>query len=96
MAVVFKKSAMLTDAPLHYCPGCTHGIIHRLVAEALEELFQSLDDVVEKLEEGETSLEESFRLYQKGMEMLKSCNDKIDAVEKQVLILEENGETHEF
>ena len=38
MAVVFKKSAMLTDAPLHYCPGCTHGIIHRLVAEALEEL----------------------------------------------------------
>ncbi|MCB7303518.1 exodeoxyribonuclease VII small subunit [Bariatricus massiliensis] len=64
--------------------------------ETLEELFQSLDDVVEKLEEGETSLEESFRLYQKGMEMLKSCNDKIDAVEKQVLILEENGETHEF
>lgn len=64
--------------------------------ETLEELFQGLDDVVEKLEEGETSLEESFRLYQKGMEMLKSCNDKIDAVEKQVLILEENGETHEF
>ena len=64
--------------------------------ETLEELFQSLDDVVEKLEEGETSLEESFRLYQKGMEMLKSCNDKIDAVEKQVLLLEENGETHEF
>lgn len=64
--------------------------------ETLEELFQSLDGVVEKLEEGEVSLEESFRLYQKGMEMLKSCNDKIDAVEKQVLILEENGETHEF
>lgn len=64
--------------------------------ETLEELFQGLDAVVEKLEEGETSLEESFKLYQKGMEMLKSCNDKIDAVEKQVLILEENGETHEF
>lgn len=38
MAVVFKKTSMLTDAPLHYCPGCTHGIIHRLVAESLEEL----------------------------------------------------------
>jgi len=38
MAVVFKKTSMLTDAPLHYCPGCTHGIIHRLVAEVLEEL----------------------------------------------------------
>jgi 2-oxoglutarate ferredoxin oxidoreductase subunit beta len=38
MAVVFQKTKMLTDKPLHYCPGCTHGIIHRLVAEAIEEL----------------------------------------------------------
>ncbi|MDD4796202.1 MAG: thiamine pyrophosphate-dependent enzyme [Eubacteriales bacterium] len=38
MAVVFQKTKMLTDAPFHYCPGCTHGIIHRLVAESLEEL----------------------------------------------------------
>ena len=36
--VVFEKPKALTDAPLHYCPGCTHGIIHRLVAESLEEL----------------------------------------------------------
>ncbi|MDR3084915.1 MAG: 2-oxoglutarate oxidoreductase [Christensenellaceae bacterium] len=38
MAVAFKKSSMLTDVPTHYCPGCTHGIIHRLVAEVCEEL----------------------------------------------------------
>lgn len=38
MAVVFKKTEGLTDAPMHYCPGCTHGIIHRLVAEVLEEM----------------------------------------------------------
>ena len=38
MAVVFKKPSTLTDAPLHYCPGCTHGIIHRLVAEVIDEL----------------------------------------------------------
>jgi len=38
MAKVFQKTSMLTDKPFHYCPGCTHGIIHRLVAEALEEL----------------------------------------------------------
>jgi 2-oxoglutarate ferredoxin oxidoreductase subunit beta len=38
MAVVFKKPNAMTDAPLHYCPGCTHGIIHRLVAEALDDL----------------------------------------------------------
>jgi len=35
---VFEKPKALTDAPLHYCPGCTHGIIHRLVAEAIDEL----------------------------------------------------------
>ena len=38
MAVVFDKPKSLTDAHLHYCPGCTHGIIHRLVAEVLDEL----------------------------------------------------------
>ena len=36
--VVFEKPHSLTDAPLHYCPGCTHGIIHRLVAEAIDSL----------------------------------------------------------
>ncbi|MDF2840754.1 MAG: 2-oxoglutarate oxidoreductase [Clostridia bacterium] len=43
MAVVFEKTSGLTDKPMHYCPGCTHGIIHRLVAEVLEEL-----DLVDK------------------------------------------------
>ena len=38
MAKVFEKTKMLTDVPFHYCPGCTHGIIHRLVAECIEEL----------------------------------------------------------
>ena len=38
MAIVFEKPRLLTDKPFHYCPGCTHGIIHRLVAEALDEL----------------------------------------------------------
>lgn len=36
--IVFEKPKALTDAPFHYCPGCTHGIIHRLVAEAIDEL----------------------------------------------------------
>ncbi len=36
--VVFEKTKGLTENQLHYCPGCTHGIIHRLVAECLEEL----------------------------------------------------------
>lgn len=38
MAVVYEKPHALTDAVLHYCPGCTHGIIHKLVAEVIDEL----------------------------------------------------------
>ena len=38
MAVVYQKSQGLTDAELHYCPGCHHGIIHKLIAETLVEL----------------------------------------------------------
>ncbi len=38
MAIVFEKPHALADVKLHYCPGCTHGIIHRLVAEAIDEL----------------------------------------------------------
>ena len=36
--IVFEKPHALLDVPMHYCPGCTHGIIHRLVAEAIDEL----------------------------------------------------------
>ena len=38
MAVVFEKPKALSDVPFHYCPGCTHGIVHRLVAETIDEL----------------------------------------------------------
>ena len=38
MAVEYKATQLLTEKPRHYCPGCGHGIIHRLVAEAIEEL----------------------------------------------------------
>lgn len=43
MAIVYEKSKGLTDKPFHYCPGCTHGIVHKLVAESLVEL-----DVLDK------------------------------------------------
>ena len=38
MAMVFERPKMLVDVPMHYCPGCTHGILHRLVAETIDEL----------------------------------------------------------
>lgn len=63
---------------------------------SLEELFENLDKVVSRLEGEDISLEESFQLYQKGMEMLKECNETIDTVEKKVQMLDEDGEVHEF
>lgn len=38
MGKTFKKPESMTDTPTHYCPGCTHGVIHRLVAEVIDEL----------------------------------------------------------
>ncbi len=38
MQIVYERPESLTDQDTHYCPGCTHGIIHRLVAEVLDEL----------------------------------------------------------
>ena len=43
MATVFERPKFLTDTPFHYCPGCTHGIVHRLVAEVLSEKFRQED-----------------------------------------------------
>jgi exodeoxyribonuclease VII small subunit len=64
--------------------------------KTLEEVFVELDEVVEQLEESTVSLEDSFSLYHKGMELLKVCNDKIDRVEKKMLMLDEDGEQHEL
>lgn len=51
---------------------------------------------LKKLESGESSLEESFQYYETGMKLVKFCNEKIDKVEKKMIVLEENGEEHEL
>ena len=38
MAIIFERTPVLTDKPFHYCPGCGHGIVHRMVAEVIDEL----------------------------------------------------------
>ena len=62
----------------------------------IEESLKELDDIVSKLESMEISMEDSFALYQKGMELLKECSKKIDTVEKKMLKMNENGELSEF
>ncbi len=64
--------------------------------KTLEEAFTELETIVGKLEQEPTSLEESFQLYKKGMDVLKECHRAIDNVEKKMLILNEEGGTDEF
>jgi len=64
--------------------------------QTLEESFGQLNIIVEKLEQDNLSLEESFKAYQKGMMLLKECNDKIDTVEKKMVQLNANGEISEL
>lgn len=64
--------------------------------ESLEEMFARLEGVIAELEKDDVSLEQSFELYNKGMNLLKKCGVSIDEIEKKVLVLDENGETHEF
>ena len=62
----------------------------------LEEAFTELDGLAEKLEDRETSLEDSFRFYRQGMELLKFCSEKLDTVEKKMLQINEDGTFSEF
>ena len=39
--LVYKKPELMNDTPMHYCPGCSHGVVHKLVAEVIEEMGMS-------------------------------------------------------
>lgn len=58
----------------------------------LEESFAELDVIISEMQAGELTLEETFAKYNKGMKLIKSCNDAIDKVEKKLIVLTESGE----
>lgn len=60
-------------------------------AASIEETFQELEALIMKMENGDGSLEESFTCYEQGMKLVKECSTKIDKVEKQIMVLAEEG-----
>lgn len=64
----------------------------QLQSQSLEELLNDVENIISKLQQKDISLEDSFALYQQGIGKLKLCNEKIDAVEKKLLILDEEGQ----
>ena len=62
----------------------------KAVAKAsIDELFNNLDDILNKMEQGQLSLEETFELYNEGLKVVKSCNSQIDKIEKQLIVLQQ-------
>ena len=64
--------------------------------QTLEEIFGEMEGLLEALESREISLEDSFEKYKEGMELLKAAGEKIDTVEKAMLVLNDQGEADEF
>ena len=63
---------------------------------SLEESITAVESIIKQMEDSDVSLEDSFKLYQQGIEQLKACNGMLDAVEKQMLIIGQNGDLSEF
>lgn len=64
--------------------------------KTINEAFAELDVLAQKLEDRDTSLEDSFLFYKQGMELLKYCSEKLDTVEKKMLQMNEDGTFSEF
>ena len=64
-------------------------------AKTLEASFEEIEQIIGQLENPEVSLDDSFKLYNAGMKLLKFCNDSIDKVEKKILVLSEEGDQSE-
>jgi exodeoxyribonuclease VII small subunit len=63
---------------------------------SIEESFEYLDGILEKMEDEDISLEDSFALYEKGMKALKETSAAIDEVEKKVKLIDDEGRTEDF
>lgn len=59
---------------------------------SIEQAFDELNSIMATMEEDSVSLEKSFELYKRGMELVSLCNGKLDKVEKKIIKLEGNGE----
>ena len=64
--------------------------------KTLEAAFKELEEIIEKMNDRDVSLDDSFAMYAEGTKLLKYCNEQLDMVEKKMLVLSEEGELHEF
>ena len=58
----------------------------------LEQSFERLEEIIAQMEKSDTTLDASFKMYQEGMKLVESCNNQLDKVEKQIIVLNDDGE----
>ena len=58
----------------------------------IEDNFKELDELLEKMQDEDVSLDESFEMYKKGIEIVKDSNEQIEKIEKQIEVLEEESD----
>lgn len=63
---------------------------------SLEETFEQIETIIKQLESPEVTLDDSFRLYQAGVEKLKMCNLLLDTVEKKMQVIQADGSLADF
>ena len=61
--------------------------------KSIEEIFEELDQIMEKMEAPDTSLEDSFAFYEAGMKLIRASGENIDKVEKKIIVLQGGQET---
>ncbi len=65
--------------------------------KSIEETMKELEAIIEKMEDRENTLEDSFACFEAGMKLVKECSERIDKVEKQIMVFSEKGiEEYEF
>ena len=65
--------------------------------QTLEQSFEKLEQIIGNLENGDVSLEDSFKLYNEGIKLIQNCNQQLDKVEKKIVVLnQKEGDEDEF
>ena len=62
------------------------------MAKTLEQSFERLEEIITQMEKSDTTLDAAFKMYQEGMKLVESCNNQLDKVEKQIIVLNDDGE----
>ena len=67
--------------------------INMAKSSSIEDTFEKLDNILSEMESGELTMNESFKKYKEGIELVKKCNSMLDKVEKEMVILNDDNDS---